>query len=32
LDGSTIQLSNIEVDSYSVESIVRDAVDAYKEK
>lgn len=32
LDGATIQLSNIEVDSYSVESIVRDAVDAYTQK
>jgi hypothetical protein len=30
LDGNTIELSRVEFDSYSVESVVRDAFAAYK--
>jgi len=32
LDGDRITLSNVELDSFSIESVVKDAVDAYTQK
>jgi len=32
LDGDRITLVNVELDTYSIESVVKDAVDAYKQK